>query len=375
MMGLLGDSYQLCKREMLIFRANLRTNIIRSALFPLFIILLFGSIGSSVSNVPIAVVNYANNLQSAQFISALELQNYIMVQTVTNQNQALSMLNAGTVSFVVVILPNFPSTSSTSPAVEVYYSNSQFTETGTVLPLIQERAAEFTSPGSFTAKFYQPSATAGGVVETPINNSNGSYKNFLFSGVIGMVLVFSALFGVGISIITDRQGGNIKSFLITPINKSAIIFGRVLAGAAQSFFFVFIVLVIGIADGSTIAMGWVGLFWIFLLGVILSICFTSMAAVIASRMKNINAYAIISQAVGMPLWFLSGGIFPVSSLPTFVQWISVVDPMTYALDGYRWVVLQGVYPLASIVVDFSVLIIFAIVMTILAIKMFKSTVD
>ncbi len=373
-MSLLSDSIALYKREMLIFRANIRTNIIRSAIFPLFIILLFGYLGSGVSNVPVAVVNYANNPQSIQFINSLELQNLIVVQTVISQDQAFDLLNSGQVNFVIVILPNFPS-STGQTAIDVYYTNVQYTETSEILPVIQQRAAQLESPQSFQSEFYEPTGSDAGVVSTPVNGASGSYKTFLFSGVIGMVIVFSALFGGGISLITDRLGGNIKSFLITPINKSAIILGRVLSGMVQSTLFVVIVLIIGIADGSTIAMGLIGLVWIFLLGAILMVCFTSVSAIIASRMKNINAYAIFSQAVGLPLWFLSGGIIPVSSFPPVLQAISVVNPMTYALDGFRRVILLGSYPIANIAVDFGVLIATAIVLTALSIFLFKSTID
>ncbi len=374
-MGLLSDSVTLYKREMLIFKANLRTNLVRAAIFPLFIILLFGYLGSGVSNIPVVVVNYANNPQSLQFIESLSTQSLMVVHSVTTQSQALILVNAGTVDFAIIILPNFPSQNGQT-AVQVYYTNVQYTVTSAILPAIQQRVAQFGSPKSFQSEFYEPAGSSGGsTVTTPVNGASGSYKTFLFSGVIGMVIVFSALFGGGISIITDRLGGNIKAFLITPINKGSILVGRVFAGMVQSLLFILVVLVIGVADGSSIAMGLAGLAWIFILGVLLMISFTSVAAIIASRMKNINAYAIFSQAIGLPLWFISGGIIPVSSFPPVLQAMSIFDPMTYALDGFRHVILLGSYPIASILVDVSVLAVFGIATTALSIFLFKSTVD
>ena len=373
-MSLLDDSISLYKREMLIFRANFRTNLIRASIFPIVIIVLFGLLGNSVSNVPIAVVNYANNAESVQFISSLSQQNLMTVQTVTTESQALSLLDSGQIYFVIVVLPNFPSKTS-QPAIQVYYTNTQYTVTSEVLPIIQERAAVFTSSVSLQSRLYSPSSGSSVVVTTPVSSATGSYKNFLFSGVIGMVLVFSALFGGGISIITDRTGGYIKAFLATPINKTSILLGRVFAGMVQSFLYVTIVLIIGIANGSNIAMGAVGLVWIYFIGILVMVCFTSLAAIIASRMKNIQAYAIISQTVGLPLWLLSGGIFPISSLPSILRPISVIDPLTYATDAFRWVILQGTFPLPSMVTDISVLVIFAAVSTYLSIRLFKSTID
>ncbi len=224
-MSLLSDSIALYKREMLIFRANLRTNVIRSAIFPLFILLIFGSTSGSITNVPVAVVNYANNAQASQFINSLQLQSTMVVQSVTNQNQALDMLSAGQIDFVIIILPDFPSKTS-APAVQVYYTNLQFSTTAEILPIIQQRVEQYSAPGSFQEKFYQPSTTPSSTSITAVNSASGSQSTFIFAGVIGMVLVFSALFAGGLSLIQDRNSGIMKSYLVTPINKSSILFGR-----------------------------------------------------------------------------------------------------------------------------------------------------
>ncbi len=374
-MGLLKDSITLCKRELMIFRANLRTNLMRTAIFPLVILVFFSFLGAAVTNVPVVVVNYANNVQSYQFISALGSRSQMNVQSISTQQQALAMLGAGQVNFVIVILPNFPSRSGT-PSVQVYYNNVQYSTTATVLPEVQQLASEFSSPGNFQSSQYLPSPSSSApYAATPVSGANGNYEDFLFSGVIGMVITFGALFGSGLSIITDRLGGNIKAFLITPINKSAILLGRVFSGAIQSLLSVVIVIIIGLALGSTIAMGWVGLIWILILGMLLAIVMTSISAMVAARMKNLQAYTIFSQAIGLPLWFISGGIFPVSSFPPILQAVSVVDPMTYALNGFRFVVLQGIYPFASAALDVTVLAIFGIITTALSILLFKSTID
>ncbi len=373
-MSLISDSIALYKREMIIFRANIRVNLIRTAIFPLFIILIFGSTSSGISNVPVVVVNYANNLPSQQFINSLGSQGIMSVQTVTNQNDALNLLETGKISFVIVILPNFPSYSGKA-AIQTYYSNTQFSVTSAILPVIQQRASLFSSPASYQSQEYLPQGRVAPAVTTPVNGASGSETSFIFSGVIGMVIVFSALFGGGMSLITDRSSGNIKAFLVTPISKASILFGRILSAAVQSILYITVILLIGLLFGSSIAMGIPGLFWIFLLGMILMVCFTSVSAIIASRLKNVTSFAIFSQAVGLPLWFLAGGILPTSSLPTALQTMSILDPMKYAIDGFRWVVLVGTYPIQNMITDFSVLIAFALVTTLLSVALFKSTID
>ena len=108
-MSLIEDSITLFEREMLIFKANLRTNLIRSVIFPIIIIVFFGNIGSSPQNVPIAVVNLANNLQSTQFIQHLSASSSLQINAVTSESVALGMLKSGKVAIVVIILPTFPS--------------------------------------------------------------------------------------------------------------------------------------------------------------------------------------------------------------------------------------------------------------------------
>ncbi len=374
-MSLLEDSISIYKREMAIFMANLRTNVIRTAMFPLVILIFFSFLGAAISNVPVAVVNYANNQQSTQLISTLSAQNLMQVKAVTNQNQALSMLSAGQVNFVIVILPTFPSNNG-SPSVQVYYNNIEYSTTAEVLPAIQGDVALFGPKSNFQSEEYLPSAPVSDPsVSTPITSASGGYDDFLFSGVIGMIIVFSSLFGAGIGTLTDRQGGNIKAFLITPINKSAIILGKTLFSAVQSIFSVFIVIIIGILLGNSIEMGVLGIVWILFLGMLLAVCMTGISIIVASRMKNMQAFQIFGQTIGLPLWFISGGIFPVTSFPPILQAISVVDPMTYALNGFRFVVLEGVFPLASIITDVGVLCIFAAVTTAVAIALFKSTID
>ncbi|HUC39122.1 MAG TPA: ABC transporter permease [Candidatus Acidoferrum sp.] len=375
-MSLLGDSITMCRRELLIFMANFRTNFMRTAIFPLVILIFFSFLGASVTNTPVAVVNYANNLQSNQFITALGTKSLINAQVYPNENAALAALTAGKINFVVVILPTFPSSTAGSPAVQVYYDNVQYSVTATVLPTIQQDAAEFIGQGSFQSQEYLPSSTpVASEVATPITGANGNYEDFLFSGVIGMIIVFGSIFSGGIAMITDRLGGNIKSFLITPINKSAILIGRVISGAIQSIFSVIIVVIIGLLLGSTIAMGIVGIVWIVILGMLLSIVMTSIAAIVAARLKNLQAYTIFGQAIGLPLWFISGGIFPVTSFPPILQAISKVDPLTYAVQGFRYVILQGSYPLTSAFADIGILLIFGAITTIISILLFKSTID
>ncbi len=382
-MGIIQESATLFKRELFIIRANLRTNIMRSLIFPLVIIVFFGNIGTSVRNVPIAVVNYANNQQSLQFLNLLQAQQTLNILSATNEQNALSMLQLGNVQLVVVILPNFPSTNPSAPGVQVYYSNTQPTVISAVLPKIVSDAQHFggvatatslgQSQGSSPAQPVQ--RTTSQVASNALYSTTSNYLTFLTGGLLAMVVVFSALFGGGVAYLSDKQLGIIKAFLITPINKNAIVISRMLSGALQGLISAVMALVIGMLFGVTLAMGWAAVIYIVVVTVLVGLGFGALSMVVASKVSRVDAYTIFAQAVGLPLWFISGGITPISSLPSWLVPVSAIDPLTYATDINRAVIMQGFISASQLITDMGVLIAFTLVLALLAFKTFKPTID
>lgn len=367
-MGLLHDSVTIFTREMLIFKSNLRTNLIRSMIFPLIIIIFFGNLGNSVTNVPIAVANYANNPASIQFINTLESGSTLSVQAVTNQQEGLDLLRQGTISSLVVILPTFPKPQGGSPSVYVYYSTSQFAESGVAIPTIENAAAQYSTGASSVQ------------IESDVNavstqGTSSSYRAFLIAGVILMSVAFGGVFGGGMSIIVDRQLGVIKSFLITPISKNAIILGKLFSGTVQSTIYGLLALCIGMLLGGSMAMGVFGLVYIIPLVALVAMAFSGIAIMLGSRIKAVEVYAIIAQTIVMPLWFLSGAFFPASSFPPVLRPFNVVDPLTYATGGIRDVMLNGYFPVGQTLLDFGVVIAFALLGIAVSFRLFKSTID
>ncbi|MDE1860779.1 MAG: ABC transporter permease [Candidatus Micrarchaeota archaeon] len=369
-MTLISDSITLYKREMLIFKANLRTNILRSVIFPLFIILIFGNIGQVFKNTPVAVVNYANNPQSRAFINDMQVNNYVQVTSLTDENTALNELATGTVDLVIIILPTYPSTSPNGPGIQLYYTNTQLTVISSLLPVINATANK--ASGLVPQNSNVPRIS---VLSSALYGSSAGYKDYLTAGILPMVIVFSGLFGGGMSLITDRQLGNLKSFFITPINKNAIILSRVLSGSTQGLIAAMIALGIGYGFGATIAMGPLGLVYLVVVALIISAGFSAVAIMLASRIKRVDAYAIFSQAIGLPLWFLSGGIEPIQSLPSWLSPFSIVDPLTYAGNINRDVMMQGFIPAGTLAFDLSILIIFSAALILVCMKMFKATIE
>lgn len=368
-MGLLNDSVTIFIREMLIFKSNLRTNLVRSMIFPLIIIIFFGNLGSGVNNIPVAVANYANNQISNQFINSLESGSTLSVKAITDEQEGLAMLRSGQISSLIVIMPAFPKPQGGQPSVYVYYATSQFSESGVAIPLIEQIASKYSSSqvGSVSVQ--------SDVNAVSTQGTNSSYRDFLIAGVILMSVAFGAVFGGGMSIIVDRQLGNIKSFLITPINKNAIVLGKLFSGTLQSMIYGVLALALGMVLGGSIAMGIVGLIWIMPLILFVGAAFSGIAIMLGSRIKTIEVYTIVAQSITMPAWFLSGAFFPASSFPAILQPFNIGDPLTYATNGIRDVMLNGFFPLNHVLLDFGVVIAFAILGIVVSFVLFKNTIE
>ncbi|MEM3208747.1 MAG: ABC transporter permease [Candidatus Micrarchaeaceae archaeon] len=373
-MSLLSDTYALFEREMLIFRSHLRTNIIRSLIFPIVLILFFGNVGSVLHDVPVAIVNYANNQQSASFISALESSGTVQVKAMTTQSNGMQMLYSGEIAILIVISPSFPSMSSQSPTVDLYYSQTAVTELG-ALSTIESAASSLGLNPKANPVSVLMSGPKDSISASAAYGGSSSYKDYIVAGIIIMVAAFGATFGGGMTMIMDRELGNLKSFLIAPINKLSVISSKILSGTFQSLIYGVIALGIGLLDGAGVAMGALGYLWIVVLVLITSLGFGGITTALAAKVRRVEVFAIFSNAVLLPLWFLSGAFFPASNFPWYLRSISVVDPMTYAVQGIRYVMIAGYYPLSAAVLDLSVLVGFAALMLALSFVMFKRTIE
>lgn len=168
----------------------------------------------------------------------------------------------------------------------------------------------------------------------------GNYIQFLAPGVIAMSVLFSAVF-FGIEIIWDRQFGFLKETLVAPVSRFHIMLGRTLGGATVACFQGCIVLVISLFAGfrPVSAVGIVSAFFIMFLG---AVFFTALGTAIASKMEDMHAFQLIMNFLIMPLFFLSGALFPLSNLPVLLNIIVRLNPMSYVVDGLRGT-LTGVF--------------------------------
>lgn len=161
----------------------------------------------------------------------------------------------------------------------------------------------------------------------------GNYLDFLAPGVIAQAVLFTGIF-FGIQLIWDRQFGFLKETLVAPVSRLEIMIGQTLGGATiavlQGFIVLILSLLIGFRPDSILAIP-VFILVMFLIGIL----FTALGIAIASTLEDFQGFQLIMNLLVMPLFFLSGALFPLSGLPSFLSVITRINPLTYGVDGLR----------------------------------------
>jgi ABC-2 type transport system permease protein len=161
----------------------------------------------------------------------------------------------------------------------------------------------------------------------------GSYIQFLAPGVIGMSILFTAIFS-GIELIWDRQFGFLKETLVAPVPRILIMAGRTLGGATVALFQGAIVVVICLLAGFRVS-SLASLPAAVLYMVLVAVMFTAMGTAIASVLSDFQGFQLVMNFLVMPIFFLSGALFPLTGLPRALSIIASLDPLTYGIDGLR----------------------------------------
>ena len=181
----------------------------------------------------------------------------------------------------------------------------------------------------------------------------GSYINFLVPGIIAMSILFSSMFA-GMEVVWDRQFGFLKETLVSPVSRLKIMIGRTLGGATVACFQGLIVLILSTLFGFRIT-NFSLLIFLFIFMFLIAILFTALGTAIASKLEDMQGFQLIMNFLIMPIFFLSGALFPLENLPVVVASITKFNPLSYGVDGLRWALTGASH--FGVVTDFSVLII------------------
>lgn len=194
----------------------------------------------------------------------------------------------------------------------------------------------------------------------------GNYLEFLSPGIIAMSIIFTSLFS-GIEIIWDRQFGFLKEMLVAPVSRLKIMVGRTLGGATVALFQGLLVLIIASFVGFKV-MSIVLLPLALLFMILISLTFTALGTAIASLLEDMQGFQLIMNFLIMPIFFLSGALFPLQGLPGPIKIITTLNPLTYGVDGLRGALIGGAH--MSFLSNFIILGIVASVLTVIGSYMF-----
>ncbi|QLJ52770.1 MAG: ABC-type multidrug transport system, permease component [Candidatus Fermentimicrarchaeum limneticum] len=184
-----------------------------------------------------------------------------------------------------------------------------------------------------------------------------SYQVFIYPGVLSMALLFTSVF-YGIYIIWDRKLDFLKEVLVAPVSRSSIFVGKMLGGCTDAMMQSLILLVLGVLIGIPLTPA--TFIYSLLILFLTSVAMVSLGLVLGSNLTNQEAFNLVINFVIWPLFFFSGALFDVTTLPPWLSTITYLNPLTYGVDLLRGAILNvQVFPTY---LDFSVLIVFSLVM-------------
>jgi len=165
-------------------------------------------------------------------------------------------------------------------------------------------------------------------------------RTFVYPGVLCMAVLFTAMFSAA-SLVWDREFGFLREMMVAPVRRSSLVLGKCLGGATVASFQGIIVICLAGLVGVPYAP--VLILEIVVLQIVLAFAITAFGVMVAARIKQIQSFMAITQMVMMPMYFLSGAIFPVAGLPAWLTVLNRLDPMTYAVDPMRRLVFSHLH--------------------------------
>ncbi|HNV94809.1 MAG: ABC-2 type transporter [Euryarchaeota archaeon ADurb.Bin023] len=192
------------------------------------------------------------------------------------------------------------------------------------------------------------------------------YIQFMFPGILVMTLLFSSMFSA-ISIIWDREFGFLKEMLVAPIRRTSIAIGKAIGGASRSTIQGVIILIFSPLIGINMTIQK----FLLIVPLMFFIAFTisGIGIIIAARMESFEGFNLIVNFVIMPMFLLSGAIFPISNLPPWLSTIVNINPLSYGVDIMRWV-MTGISE-RSPALDLTVLSLICVLTTTISVYLFS----
>ncbi|MEP6461961.1 MAG: ABC transporter permease [Frankiaceae bacterium] len=232
--------------------------------------------------------------------------------------------------------------STTIPAVFVPASGLRHQVRATVVVWQREMIRFTRDPARMLSALIQPVLflfVLGSGLSSLVRAGTGSvdFRTFLFPGVLATSVLFTAAFA-GISMVWDREFGFLREMLVAPVSSTAILTGKCLGGATVATLQSLVIL----ALAGTVGVPYSPVMMVELVGLLFLMAFliTALGLVLAARVKQVQSAMPLVQLIITPLMFLSGALFPLSGLPTWLNLVTKLNPMTYAVEPLRSVIFD-----------------------------------
>lgn len=193
------------------------------------------------------------------------------------------------------------------------------------------------------------------------------FLDFMFPGIVGMTVLFTSFFSA-MSIVWDREFGFLREILVAPISRTSIVVGKLLGGSSIAMFQGAIILLF--SPLLKIPITFIIFFKVLAIMFLVAMTISAMGIILASVIKSMQAFQVITNFLLMPMFFLSGALFPLNNTVRWMDVVSKINPLSYGIDAMRTVILNNpslqLYPLwLDIVVLISVTIIMSVLGSIL----------
>jgi ABC-2 type transport system permease protein len=384
----LQDSYRIAIKDLLEFERN-RVALLFLFLMPFFMLIMTGYIfpsGNTYSNIPVALVDADNSAASHQLVAQLMALNanasLMTLSSAATVDDARTLITRGQVYGAIIIPPGFGADQALGKQsnITVLSDNSipQISMTmqgigtqvvgmlGSIqgarnVQLLSVQANQTVDPRAVIAPYKADvQGTVGG---------NLNYFNFIAPGLLMMIVMMGAMTGIPRAISHEKEIGTFDGILAAPVNDLSIIMGKTIAQTVRGFIQGIIVLFIAILlFGVTIQAASLPLAFVMLFLGIFS--FIGLGILLTSLANNEETAMILMTVLQFPMMFLTGVFFPIQQMPWFMQWLSQLLPLTYAVTAMRKVMILNA-SITDVLPEVVILVVFGAIMLAIAIPVFR----
>jgi ABC-2 type transport system permease protein len=383
----LQDSYRIAVKDLLEFERN-RIGLLFLFLMPFFMLIMTGYIfptGNGYTDVPVAIADLDHSNASMQFVAQLQTlndrSNMMAFSYADTDDAARTLITRGQVYGAIIIPQGFGAEQAMGKQsnITVLSDNSQ-PQISMVMQGLGSQVVSMLGSYLGMAKVQMLSVQANQTVDpqaiiAPLKADvkgtvpgEMNYFSFVAPGLLMMIVMMGAMTGIPRAIAHEKEIGTFDGILAAPVNEISIIMGKTLAQTVRGFIQGIIVMGIAILlFGVTVQGSLLLTAGVLLLGIF---SFIGLGILLTALSNNEETAMILMTVLQFPMMFLTGVFFPIQQMPWFMQYISQILPLTYAITAMRKVMILGA-GLGDIIPEVAILVVFGAIMLAIAIPVFR----